>query len=437
MKKICSILFGVILVFALNIFTGNSVCSAQIYETFNHHISTQILAREFETNPAGHDGSLKINISPELLPLVSVLWTYPDGITISSDIVLHNLTSGIYSVVVMALECENKIVYQNYVSLPTVMDALISADDLSSMLTNTTVLGCGDVRSASFTPVIPDNYIFNYDASSQTGSSYTQDPISGRPSMTLYGEGNFDISYSVTSPLGQNFEYDATAHVKNLTCAFDPNEIKGPDGYKDSIRFVSATDKMRYTINFENSPDFATAPASRIKITYSVPPEQKISSFRLSDFGFGSFVFTVPSNASSYNNRIDVSDSLGVWVDVTAGIDIVNNQLFWIFQSIDPATGYEPSSSQLGFLLINDENGSGEGYVSFSILPNSNIQTGDYVDAEASIIFDENAAIGTNIWHNTFDAVSPTSHLSLSIDPADSLSCTFSVSASDDPTDQA
>ena len=92
---------------------------------------------------------------------------------------------------------------------------------------------------------------------------------------------------------------------------------------------------------------------------------------------------------------------MGVWVDVSAGIDIANNQVFWIFQSIDPATGAEPASSQMGFLPINDSLDHGQGYVSFYITPATSVHTGDTVSAEAIIVFDDNAPIGTNVWTNT------------------------------------
>ena len=39
----------------------------------------------------------------------------------------------------------------------------------------------------------------------------------------------------------------------------DPNEIIGPTGYDDSLRWVSINDLLNYTIFFENDPEFATA----------------------------------------------------------------------------------------------------------------------------------------------------------------------------------
>ena len=252
----------------------------------------------------------------------------------------------------------------------------------------------------------------------------------GGQTKTVSSTGIYTVT--VTDTDGRKGTAIKFVYIKKLECSQDPNEIKGPEGYDDSLRYVAAIDKMNYTIGFENDPDFATAPASRVSVTYQVPPEQNISSFRLSDFGFANYIFTVPSNVSSYSQRLDVTDSLGVMVDVTAGIDIVNHRLFWIFQSIDPTTGFEPANAQMGFLPINDSLERGEGYVSFFIAPNSSVHTGDTVAAMATIVFDDNAPIETNVWKNTFDAVAPTSTLHCTLDPADSLYSTFTFTASDD-----
>ena len=54
----------------------------------------------------------------------------------------------------------------------------------------------------------------------------------------------------------------------------DPNEIIGLDGYDvagstDTLRWVSATQTLAYTVYFENDADFATAAASKTMVTHS------------------------------------------------------------------------------------------------------------------------------------------------------------------------
>lgn len=199
--------------------------------------------------------------------------------------------------------------------------------------------------------------------------------------------------------------------------AIDPNEIRGQKGYAEK-QWVSVKDRLGYTISFENDGEFATASAQNVLIYLKLNSQISTNSFRLKSFGFGSFNYYVPENTVNYTTRLDLRDSLGIYVDVTSGIDPVNNDIFWFFKSIDPATGQTPTDAR-GFLAIsdtalnatNDTLGKGKGYVRFSIEPSSNLNTGDTLPAQASIVFDVNEALLTNTWVNTVDAVSPTSRI--------------------------
>ena len=58
---------------------------------------------------------------------------------------------------------------------------------------------------------------------------------------------------------------------------------------------------------------------------------------------------------------------------------------------MDPLTGLTPTDDrvELGFLLINDTiTRRGEGFVNFTIQPNSSAVTGDSIYADAEIVFD-------------------------------------------------
>lgn len=197
--------------------------------------------------------------------------------------------------------------------------------------------------------------------------------------------------------------------------AGDPNEIIGTRGYDalgDTLQWVAATTSLPYTIYFENDPELATAAAQKVEVRLALHPKMDISTFAVGAFGFGSHVFTVEGTRSAYQQRLDLTQEMGLYVDVVAGIDIVSNEAFWIFQSIDPATLLPPQGTQEGFLPVNDESHSGEGYVSFTIKPKANAcVTGDVITASASIVFDINEAIPTNVWHNTVDALPPTTQL--------------------------
>lgn len=192
--------------------------------------------------------------------------------------------------------------------------------------------------------------------------------------------------------------------------AVDPNEIIGPAGY-DSLKWVSGKQTLQYKILFENDPDFATAPAQNIRIELPIHAKLNPASFRVGDFGFRNLDFSVPPNTTVYTNRLDVRDSLGVYVDVTAGLDIANRKAFWIFQAIDPVTGLATTVDPLkGVLPVNDSlSHNGEGYVTFTIIPVSSAQTKDSITATARIIFDTEETIETNTWLNIIDAGIPNS----------------------------
>lgn len=205
--------------------------------------------------------------------------------------------------------------------------------------------------------------------------------------------------------------YGGDSANMEILASSDPNEIIGPDG-EPSKKWVSRKDRLPYTILYENSKE-ASAPAKFVRITAPLQPKQDPSTFELGDFGFNSTTFSVPPNTSSLYRRLDVRDSLGLFVDVIAGYDQMNNVVFWEFQSIDPVTLLAPKDPLKGFLLLQDSINEryGHGFVNFSAKPKQSAVTLDTIGARAEIIFDDNEMIPTNIHTNTIDAFAPTSHM--------------------------
>lgn len=56
--------------------------------------------------------------------------------------------------------------------------------------------------------------------------------------------------------------------------------------------------------------------------------------------------------------RIDLEDELGIFVDVTFGLDVANRRVIWLFQAIDPETGAPPEGISSGVLPPNPANGT-------------------------------------------------------------------------------
>lgn len=360
---------------------------------------------------AGKDGALRVVIDAPLNAETNVTWEGPsvnEASAHSHD--LSGLEHGTYTLKVFANDCPTTPIFTQVLTIEQE-----DCNPHAHISVNVNPVPCGNTPTAHLTASASGGvppYTF----------SWTELDVS---SSGLY-------TVTVTDSLGRTDDAGTYVYLNRIECSKDPNEIEGPSQYDDSLHYVALNREMRYRIFFENDPVFATAPASMVRVTYPFPQQQDLSSFRLSSFGFGSFVFAVPDNTTTYSQRLDLSDSLGVWVDVTAGLDVRNNQAFWIFQSIDPATGFEPANSQLGFLLINDTMGHGEGFVDFTIMPKQSLHSGDTVSADATIVFDDNDPIPTNVWRNIFDVEAPTSWMHIAMASANDASCTITLSAADE-----
>jgi len=197
---------------------------------------------------------------------------------------------------------------------------------------------------------------------------------------------------------------------EEIVYAYDPNQIVGPTGFGNE-KWIAIHQNLYYQIHFENDSTLASAPAQSVTIIHQLDSTVDARSFRLGNFGFGNFSYSIPVNRSFYADRLDIIDSLGLFVDVNFGIDITNNEAFWRFKSIDPLTGQLPTNPYLGFLLINDRLGRGQGFVSYSVRPKVDTKTRDIIHAKAKIIFDQNEPIETPQIFNTIDAVAPCSRV--------------------------
>ena len=194
--------------------------------------------------------------------------------------------------------------------------------------------------------------------------------------------------------------------ILNLN-SFDPNDIIGSSGYGEQ-NWISIEKILSYKIRFENHPDSATASAQQVVVSFDIDPNMDVSSIQLGSFGFGDFVFPIPPESDSYSERLDVVDSLGVYVDVEASINSTEGTVNWTFQTIDPNTGFPTTDPFAGFLPVNDSiTHKGEGFVNLLVKPKNSCVTGDTILASAEIVFDSNIPISTNVWKNTVDALPP------------------------------
>ena len=196
--------------------------------------------------------------------------------------------------------------------------------------------------------------------------------------------------------------------------SYDPNEIIGPAGY-DSVRWVSINDVLNYTILFENDPAFATAAAQKVDVRFDFPNKAWMKGFGIGGYSFANMSFPVAKPSNAYQQRIDLRDSLGYYVDLIGGLDVARQQGFWTFSTIDPETGYAPWQSEKGLLPVNDSTHVGEGFVTFQLKPYEGLKTGDTISIQANIVFDQNDTIPTNRWCNKIDAGNPESKVTAEV----------------------
>jgi hypothetical protein len=248
--------------------------------------------------------------------------------------------------------------------------------------------------------------------------------------LTVSGPGRYSVSVT-DKQTGCKESLGGDVIYVPIRCAKDPNDIVGPEGYGPS-RMIAKSKTYPYTVRFENDPKFATAPAQIVKINHPIHENANIFSFRLSDYGFAGIQFKVPEDKTFYTTRLNLTDSLGIVVDVTAGIDVTKREVFWIFESKDPLTGLPPSNTNHGFLPVNDSTKKGEGFVSYIIKAANNTQTGDSIKAKASIVFDINEPIETPSVFNVIDALPPISSMKALPTNSDSPSFILSWSGYDD-----
>lgn len=192
--------------------------------------------------------------------------------------------------------------------------------------------------------------------------------------------------------------------------SYDPNEVIGPEGY-DSVRWVSINDVLNYTILFENDPEFATAAAQKVDVRFDFQNKAWMKGFGIGGYSFSNMSFPVTKPSNAYQQRIDLKDSLGYYVDLIGGLDVAQQQGFWTFSTIDPETGFAPWRAEMGLLPVNDSTHVGEGTVTFQLKPYAGLKTGDSISIQANIVFDQNDTIATNRWCNRIDAGMPESRV--------------------------
>lgn len=190
----------------------------------------------------------------------------------------------------------------------------------------------------------------------------------------------------------------------------DPNDIKGYQSPSESKYIAKKVTDAYYTIEFENDPDIANAPAHHIIVTDTLdgtyldlesfaPTGIKLSHKDVMLDGEQSFVKTI-------DMRPEINALAEVWLDY----DVKKGIAKWDFVSLDPMTMEPTDHIMMGILPVN-YNGEGQGEVTFDIKLKEDLPDGVEISNRAAIVFDQNDPIITPTWTNIVDTIAPQSRI--------------------------
>jgi len=225
-------------------------------------------------------------------------------------------------------------------------------------------------------------------------------------------EGRYEWGACSFADVAGSYFTSITQGCGRAQAAVDPNEKIGPTGGSGGSGGgglqLSANNAMRYEIHFENLPT-ATATVNTITITDDLDSALNPGSVRLGAVRIGDVTLTQLQNRISFQGQIDLSATKGVYLNVLAGVNANQRQAFWIFETIDPATGERPSDPNRGILPPEDSSGRGRGFIAFEVSPSPGAGTGAPIRNGAKITFDSEPSIYTNTVINNVDMDLPTS----------------------------
>lgn len=196
----------------------------------------------------------------------------------------------------------------------------------------------------------------------------------------------------------------------NPVNSLDPNDIYGYLSESGSKYIRKGLDKVSYTIEFENDPEFATASAHEVTVSDVLDGRYfDLNSFVPTSVKVGDKYVSLnqeTSNVITIDMRPEINAIAQVEIDYDSSEGIAN----WKFSSLDPMTMEKTDNPMSGFLPVNS-NGNGIGEVTFDIALKQDFNDGDEISNSATITFDFEEPIETPVWTNVVDAIAPQSEI--------------------------
>jgi Calx-beta domain len=204
--------------------------------------------------------------------------------------------------------------------------------------------------------------------------------------------------------------------VKELLQSYDPNEKSGTQG-GGGEHAVRSDSPIQYRVGFQNLPG-ASAAAQTVKVTDQLDPAKvDLTTFRLGPIAFGDQLLTPPDGVTRWTSTVDLRPATDLLVKVEAALDSGTGKVTWTFTSLDPETGQPTTDARAGFLPPDTHPPDGEGIVGYAVAPKAGIASGTKIAGDASIVFDTNAPLVTNVWSNLIDDDAPSGSVT-SVEPA-------------------
>lgn len=218
------------------------------------------------------------------------------------------------------------------------------------------------------------------------------------------------------APVDDNEGDEEDTEIIPFVQSLDPNAIYGPRGFTDQ-QYISNDLRMDYRIAFEN---LSTAEANAVEVNITSLIDTNIfdiSTFRYEAFGFGEYLYAISPFRKEFTSELDLEGIQNCILRVIGNAPDGNGIFSLLFQSLDQETRELIGNPDDGFLPPNTDAPNGEGFVLFSIMQKAGLEHLTELPIQASIIFDANAPILTNVHNNIIDLEAPTS----SIDPVPSV----------------
>lgn len=212
--------------------------------------------------------------------------------------------------------------------------------------------------------------------------------------------------------------------------AGDPNDMHGYTAPSGDTHIGVGVKTVNYTIEFENDPEIANAPASVIKVDNTLDGKRlDLNTFKPLKMIIGDKETDLPAE-HHFVKTLDMRPGISSVAELTFDYDATTGKAQWSIRSLDPMSMEPTKYMDDGVLPVNDENGRGTGYLVYSIDLLPELPDGTTIDNSATIVFDDNEPISTPVWTNTTDYVLPTSAIT-SKTTSDNLTFDFTVEGED------